>query len=177
MFANMLDIFSMISGVDESYKTIERLDSDNEVITTVHYLHILILKEKDVKNSDAIDEGTRYSMTVKKSYESSAQKLKDLAKENPDHEKDGKESKSHKRRLFAYSFAIMDLETRLNIAFGSSIKWEREAYVRTMDLLLSIGIDLDSIRMNRSYSSPSFIYKLGDTRVFAIPKKNVTLKG
>jgi hypothetical protein len=30
MFANMLDIFSMLSGIDISYKTIERLYSDDE---------------------------------------------------------------------------------------------------------------------------------------------------
>ena len=32
MFANMLDIFSMISGIDVSYKTIERLYSDDDEI-------------------------------------------------------------------------------------------------------------------------------------------------
>jgi transposase len=50
--------------------------------------------------------------------------LKDRAKENPDYKKDEKESKGHKRQLSAYSFAIMDLETRLYIAFGSSMKSE-----------------------------------------------------
>ena len=40
MFANMLDIFSMISGIDVSYKTIERLYSDDEVITAIHNLHV-----------------------------------------------------------------------------------------------------------------------------------------
>ena len=85
VFANMLDTFSLILGIDVSHKTIERLYSDNEVITAVHNLHILILKKKALKNSDAIGEGTGYSMTVKKNYESHAQKLKDMAKENFDH--------------------------------------------------------------------------------------------
>ncbi|EQD57519.1 ISA1214-6 transposase, partial [mine drainage metagenome] len=42
MFANMLAIFSMISDIDVSYKTIERLYSDDEVIVAIHNLHVLI---------------------------------------------------------------------------------------------------------------------------------------
>ncbi len=71
----------------------------------------------------------------------------------------------------------MDLETRLYIALGSSMKSEREAYDRAMDLLSSIGIEMDSIRLDRYYSSPSYLDKLGDTKVFVIPKKNATLNG
>ena len=177
MFANMLDIFSMLSGVDISYKTIERLYSDDEVIIAIHNLHALILKRKIITNSDATGDGTGYSLTVKKNYESHAQKLKDMAKENPDYRKDAKESKCHKKRLFAYSFAIMDLQSRLYIAFGSSMKSEREAYERAMDLLSSMGMEMDSIRLDRYYSSPSYVDKLGDTKVFVIPKKNATLNG
>jgi len=177
MFANMLDIFSMLSGIDVSYKTIERLYSDNEVIIAIHNLHVLILNGKGVKSSDATGDGTGYSLTVKKNYESHAQKLKDMAKENPDYRKDAKESQSHRKRLFAYSFAIMDLETRLYIALGSSMKSERDAYYRAMNLLSSIGVEMDSIRLDRYYSSPSYMDKLGNTRVYVIPKKNVTLNG
>ena len=177
MFANMLDIFSMLSGIDVSYKTIERLYSDNEVIIAVHNFHVLILNGKGVKSSDATGDGTGYSLTVKKNYESHAQKLKDRAKENPDYRKDAKESKGHRKRLFAYSFAIMDLETRLYIALGSSMKSEREAYDRAMNLLSFIGVEMDSIRLDRYYSSPSYMDRLGDTRVYVIPKKNATLNG
>jgi transposase len=180
VFTNMLAIFSMLSGVDVSYKTIERLYSDDEVLIALHNLHVLILKKKGVTNSNATGDGTGYSLTVKKNYESYAQKLKDLAKENPENrkEKDGtKKAKDHKKHLFAYSFAIMDLETRLYIALGSSMKSEREAYDRAMKLLSSIEIDLDSIRLDRYYSSPSYMDKLGDTKVYVIPKKNATLNG
>ena len=71
----------------------------------------------------------------------------------------------------------MDLETRLYIALGSSMKSEREAYDKAMDLLSSIGIETDPIRLDIYYSSPSYLDKLGDTKVFLIPKKNATLKG
>lgn len=70
MFANMLAVFSMLSGIDISYKTVERLYSDHEVIIAVHNLHTLILKRKDIKKSDATGDGTGYSLTVKKNYES-----------------------------------------------------------------------------------------------------------
>ena len=129
MFANMLAIFSMISGIDVSYKTIERLYSDEEVVIAIHNLHVLILKKKGVNSSRATGDGTGYGLTVKKNYESYAQKLKDLAKESTEsrEEKDKtKKAKGHKKRLFAYSFTIMDLETRLYIALGSSMKSERE---------------------------------------------------
>ena len=177
MFAYMLAVFSMLSGIDVSYKTVERLYSDDEVIMAIHNLHVLILKRKGITESDATGDGTGYSMTVKKNYESHAQHLKDKAKENPEFGEDQKESRGHRKRLFAYSFAIMDLDSRMYIAFGSSMRSEREAYDRAMDLLAIMGIHMDSIRLDRYYSSPSYMDKLGETKVFVIPKKNATLNG
>ena len=43
-------------------------------------LHILLLKKKGITQSDATGDGTGYSLTVKKNYESYAQELKDKAK-------------------------------------------------------------------------------------------------
>ena len=84
----MLAVFSMLSGIDVSYKTVERLYSDDEVIMAIHNLHVLILKRKGITESDATGDGTGYSMTVKKNYESHAQKLQDMTKENPNQGKD-----------------------------------------------------------------------------------------
>ena len=56
----MLDIFSMLSGIDVSYKTIERLYSDNEVVMAIFNLHVLLLKNKNIINSDATGDGTGY---------------------------------------------------------------------------------------------------------------------
>ena len=125
MFTNMIAIFSRLSCIDISYKTVERIYSDLEVIIAIHNLHALILKRKDVKNSDATGNLAGYSMTIKKNYEFYAQKLKDMAEENPGHGKDAKKSKGYKKPWFAYSFALMDLESRMYIAFGSSMKPER----------------------------------------------------
>jgi len=63
MFANMLDIFSMLSGIDVSYKTVERLYSDEEVMMALHNLHVLLLKKRGVEKSDASGDGTGYSLT------------------------------------------------------------------------------------------------------------------
>ena len=175
MFSNMLTIFSMLSGIDVSYKTVERLYSDQEVILAIHNLHILILKNKGIGSSEATGDGTGYSLTIKKNYESYAQKMKDRAKESSD--SDGNRQSSGKRRLFAFSFFIMDLNTRMYLAFGSSMRSEREAYGRALGMLNSIGITLNSLRLDRYYSSPSYVDELKGTKVYLIPKKNATLNG
>ena len=181
MFANMLVMYSMLSGIDVSYKTVERLYSDEEVQLAVHNLHVLILGRTHAGSSDVTGDGTGYSLTVKKNYESHAQKLKDLAKENPSG--DGKEgktentSKKRKRSLFAYSFALMDLSTRMYIAFGSSMKSEKEAFDRAMALLSGIDVELSSVRLDRYYSSPSYADRFGDAKMYLIPKSNATLNG
>ena len=108
----MLAMFSMLSKIEVSYKTIERLYSDPEVMLAIHNLHILLLEKKGITESNITGDSTGYSLTVKKNYESYAQKLKDMAKVSVDK---GQETKKHKRKLFAYMFAIMDLKTRMYI--------------------------------------------------------------
>ena len=125
MFANLLAVFSLPSGIDVSYKTMERLYSEDEVIMAIHNLHVLILKRKGITASDATGDGTSYSLTVKKNYESHEQYLNDNAKENPDYGKEAKEPKGHKKLLFAYSFAIKDFDSRIYTAFGSSMPYEK----------------------------------------------------
>ena len=81
MFANMLDIFPMVSGIGVSYKTLERLYSDEEVVLAIHNLHTLMLKKNNVSGSRSTGDGTGYSLTVKKNYASYAQKMKNNAME------------------------------------------------------------------------------------------------
>ena len=84
-----------------------------------------------------------------------------MAKESPENRNGNSKTKKadgHKKRNFAYSFNIMDLEIRMYIAMGSSMKSERQAY-------------------DRYYSSPSYMDKLGSTKVYIIPEKNSTLNG
>jgi hypothetical protein len=66
VFSNMLFMFSMLAGIEVSYKTIERLYSDPEVMLAVHNLHVLLLRKKGVNSSYTTGDGTGYSLTVKK---------------------------------------------------------------------------------------------------------------
>ncbi len=47
--AIMVVIFSWLTDIDISYKTVERLYSDDEVILALHNLHQLILKKKELQ--------------------------------------------------------------------------------------------------------------------------------
>ena len=53
MMASMLVVFSLLTGIDVSYKTIERLYSDPEVEMAIYNLHILILKKIGVEEVDS----------------------------------------------------------------------------------------------------------------------------
>jgi Transposase len=175
-FAYMLEIFSMISGIDISYKTVERLYSDELVMMALHNLHVLLLKKKGIKESDATGDGTGYSLTVKKNYESYAQELKDKAKENKNDDK-GKQS-AKKRKTFAYSFRLMDLRTKMYIAFGSSMKSEKEAFDNAINFIKTVDVKLKSVRLDKYYSESSYVSLFDkDTAVYVIPKKDATLNG
>ena len=162
----------MISDIDISYKTVERLYIEL-VMMALHNLHVLLLKKKGIRESDATGDGTGYSLTVKKNYESYAQELKDKAKENRN-EGDKDKQSAKKRKVFAYSFRLMDLKTEMT--FGSSMKSEKED--RAMVFLKTVDVKLKSIRLDKYYSESSYVSRFDkDTAVYIIPKKDATLNG
>ena len=167
--ASMIDLFSLLSGIDVSYKTVERLYSDPEVELALHNLHILIMKKKGVNVVDASGDGTGYSLTIKKNYADECAKRKDKAKEG------GKDKKG--RRLFAYSFKILDLKTWLYVAYGMSMKSEKDAFDKASLMISETGVSLESIRLDKYHSSPSLVDKLKDTKVYILPKTNASVKG
>jgi len=177
--AYMLDAFSLLSGMDVSYKTIERLYSDEEVEMALHNLHILILKKKGVKNVDATGDGTGYSLTIRKHYASEAEKRKDDVKESQTYTSEPEEKEE--RKAFTYSFKLLDLSSNMYIARGISMRSEKEAFERAQEMLDEISdeieIRLNSIRLDRYYSYPSYVDKFGDAKVYIIPRKNATLRG
>jgi transposase len=193
MYAGMLDTYSMLSGIDVSYKTVERLYFDEEVTMALHNLHVLILKKKGVgekeEGSDASGDGTGYSLTITKHYESVTRELKDMAKEEQGERQDEEGGESSlpqqppkeetKKRAFAYSFRLMDLPTRMHLAYGSSLKSEKEAFDRAMKMLSRIGgVTLDSVRLGRYCSTPAYLDLFGrETKVYVIPRSNATLNG
>ncbi len=55
VFSNMLAIFSMLSGVRVSYKSIERLYSDERVMIALYNLRTIMLIRKGLELSDATE--------------------------------------------------------------------------------------------------------------------------
>ena len=129
--SSMLVIFSLLSDIDVSYKSVERLYSDEGVFLALLNLHTLILKKKGVSNPDCTGDGTGYSLTVKQHYASSAQKLKD--KSNKESKRKSKKE-SKKMGKFIFSFRLMDLDTRMYIGFGIGLKSEQEAFYKAMEM-------------------------------------------
>lgn len=166
--ASMMALFSLLSGIDVSYKTIERLYSDPEVDMTLHNLHVLILKKKGVNNVDASADGTGYSLTIKKNYATECAKRKDKIKEH---------DVKIKKRQFVYSFKILDLATWLYVAYGTSFKSEKEACNKAKEMLNETGIKLISIRLDKYHSTQSSVDSFKETKVYIIPKKNASVKG
>ncbi len=71
----------------------------------------------------------------------------------------------------------MYFKTRMYVAFCSSMKSEKDAYRGALEMLRSIDITLNSLRLDRYYSSPSYVDALKEKKMFLIPKKNSTLNG
>ena len=135
MMASMLGLFSLLSGIDVGYKTVERLYSNHDVEMATHNLHILILREKGVKNIDACGDGTGYSLTIKKHYASETQIRKDKAKEYSG------------TKAFVYSFKLLDLRSKMYVAFGMSLKSEKEAFDESYGNDKKIDVKIDSIQL------------------------------
>lgn len=170
----MFSIFSLLSDIDVSYKTVERFYSDPEAIAVLHNLHILILKKRGIKESDGSGDGTGYSLTIKVHYASEAQKLKEKLK-------NALTQSTHKKALFVYTFALIDLKTRMYVGFGTSFKSEKEAYNLAVKMVKTTGIKINSLRLDRYFSNQTTAKFLADTfnkpKVFLIPKSNATVKG
>jgi transposase len=169
--SSQLVIFSWLSDISVSYKTLERLYSDEQVILALHNLHILILKKKGIKKADCSGDGTGYTLTVKKHYASEAQKLKDKIKKN---------DVEGKKKQFVFSFFIMDIKSRMYIGYGTSFKSEQEAHIHAVGLCGETGVKINSMRLDRLFSGQSCVefYKehFGKVRMYMIPKSNATVR-
>lgn len=178
----MLALFSLLSDVDVSYKTVERLYSDDLVLLVLHNLHVLVLRRKGVKNVKGSGDGTGYSLTIKKHYATEAQKLKDKVKKAAK-ECSSKKKKEYKKRQFVFCFSLMDIDTRTYVVYGSSLKSEDDAYQQALNMIegLDLDIDLNSLRLDRYYSKQQYVKQIGkqfkNVNIYLIPKKNATVKG
>jgi len=163
--ANLIDLFSFFTENDISYKSVERLYSDDKIVLALHNLFILALKKKGINNIDVCGDATGYSLTITKHYRSYVTQLKEKSKDQTFEDK----------KTFVYQFALLDLQTKMYICYGSSLKSEKEAYDKAMQMLQNIDVEIDSIRLDRYYSCPCYVNQFKESKVFIIPKKNVEL--
>jgi len=164
MMTYLLDIFFMAFGIDVSYKTIERLYSDDEVKLALSNLCILILKEKGVEEIDASGDATGYSLTIKTHYQTYASELKEKSK-----------VAKGKKKKFVYKFALMDLDSKMYVCYGTSLKSEKDAYKKAMKMLGKNSLRIKSIRLDRYYSNPGDVDNYRGCKIYFIPKKNVRM--
>jgi len=126
MMASMLTIFSVLTDLEVSYKTIERLYSDEEVQMALHNLHVIILKKKGVDNVDACGDGTGYSLSISRHYASTVQKEKDAAKENIDDDKSIKAKTGKGARKGRPIFSVNGIGSVKRMFERRTIRFENE---------------------------------------------------
>lgn len=159
----MLMLFSLMTGVDVSYKYVERLYSDPETEAALFNLLILLLKKKKIDEIDCCGDATGYSLIISKHYLSEVNKLKDKIKE---------QDPKNEKKAFVYKFALMDLKTRMYVCYGSSLISEKRAFDKAMQMLKLLDVSIKSIRLDRYYSNPCYVKQFPDSKVYIIPKSN-----
>jgi len=161
MMANMTQLFSLITGIDRSYKTIERLYSDSEVEAALFNLWVLILKKKGVKEVETAGDATGFGLFISKHYSSYAKKLKDKAKDS-----------EFTKKAFVYKFSLMDLKTKMYVCFGTSLISEAKAFHKAMEMLKELDVKIKSVRLDRYYSFPCYVKLFPGAKFYMIPRKD-----
>ncbi len=160
--AGLLSLFGPLTDIDISYKTVERAYSSLPVELIIHNMFALLASGA---GGNLTGDGTGYSLSITRHYRS----MRDngnCIKTNPD------------RRLFVYAFAILDLETNLYVAYGVSMKSEKDAYRDALRMLGFTVKDVESIRLDQYYGSQSTLDDFSEgTKVFIIPRSNTTIRG
>lgn len=160
--AGLLSLFGAFLGTDVSYKTVERLYSDELVRLVIHNMFVLTIKRKCGRIVDTTGDGTGYTLTVTKHYRTEV-------------DKEG-------YRKFVYSFNLMDIKTKLYVCYGSGIRSEKEAFENAIKMLNSVkratGIEINSARLDKYYSYQATLKYFDDkTVMYILPKSNIRING
>lgn len=158
--ARLLPLFGKLRCISTTYKTVERLYSDPLVSMVLHNMFVIMIRRKGIKNVDLSGDGTGYGLTIKKHYSSNVKKS------------------NGKKKTFAYAFAFIDLKTKMYVGYGTGMRSETEAFNSAREMMSSLGIEVDNIRLDRYYTYKSIVKKFGpNTRFYILPKKNTTVNG
>ena len=162
--SNLLMFFTLLTGIDISYKSIERSYSDELVKMTIHNMFAIMTKAKGIGGADVSGDGTGYGLTVTKHYRNEREK-----------ELSGKKCD---RKAFVCAFALMDLDTKMYVGYGTSMRSEKEAFKAALGMANAAGVSIRSARLDKYYSYQSITKEFGnDTKLYVIPKRNATIKG
>jgi len=149
---DMLILLQPLFNTSVSYKTIERLYSDEDVRLVLYNLFVLLLDDEGVSGNMSGD-GTGYTLTVTKHYASSPMK----------------NSKDYR-----YAFRLMDIDTGMYVGVGYSSISEMKAFHQALEMAKRIGINIDTLRLDKYYSSRKVLKLFNqNVSVFVIPKKNI----
>ncbi len=160
--AGVLSLFAPLTGIDVGYKTVERSYSHFAVSLIVHNMFVLLASRA---GGNLTGDGTGYSLSITRHYRSTREGGQCM-KTNGD------------SRLFVYAFALLDLDTSLYVAYGVSMKSEKEAYRDALAMLGMTETDVESIRLDQYYGTQSTLDDFGEgTMVYVIPKRNTTIRG
>jgi transposase len=147
-----LEAFQPLFGFDVSYKTIERLYSDEEVKAVLHNLFVLLIEEEGTSGNFSGD-GSGYSLSVEEHYRTEPIK---------------------EGRKYLYVLRIIDIETNLYVGIGFSKVSEMDAYKKAIALMKKINVEIDSISLDKYYSSRKVIEAFGRrVSIFVLPKENI----
>lgn len=154
--ADLLAFLGPVFDVSVGYKTIERLYSDEEVELVLTNLFVLLLEETGVSGQVAGD-GTGYSLEAGAHYRSDP----------------GKSEQGYR-----YVFRLVDIETGMYVGYGYSDTSEKAAFRKAIRFVEREEFPMESIRLDKYYSSRKTLRELGDdVDAFVIPKENLASFG
>ena len=158
--ACFLKFFSTFTGIETSYKTVERLYSDPIIMMTVHNVLKVTVKRKDIKHANISGDGTGYSLTVLKHYSTNVKK------------------QENGQRTFVWAFAFIDLDTNMYVGYGSGMRSEKEAFNNAKQMMDNLGIKIDTTRLDMYYTYQSITEEFDkDTKLYILPKSNTAING
>jgi transposase len=113
--------------------------------------------EEEGVSGDYTGDGSGYSLSVSRHYRSAP-------------------SKSGVK--YRYVFHLVDIRSGLIVGFGYSRVSEMEAFSRAMVMAAGLGVPVDSLSLDRYYSSRKVLKMFGaETAMYVIPKKNISRIG